>query len=83
MNAPRRSFRVLASCQNIRTLVGYKIVAVEPQPFPDGRGGTAHKPVLVLDDGRRVKFLVDETETDYGVNVVVARPLMNKPKARR
>lgn len=47
---------------------GKKIVSVELHPFPDGRGGIAHDPVFILENGGEIQFSVEETETgEYGV----------------
>jgi hypothetical protein len=51
-------------------LVGKRIVAVDWGPFPDGKGGTAHRPVLTLDSGRVLRFVVEETTVGkYGVAI--------------
>jgi hypothetical protein len=56
-----------------KSLVGRKIVSFEPNPFPDGRGGTAHAPVLFLDDGTILRFVVKETDVgDYGIRIVAS-----------
>jgi hypothetical protein len=53
-------------------LVGRTITQVVFYPFPDGRGGTAHQPVLTLDNGRRVCFHVEETDVgEYGVLITI------------
>jgi len=40
------------------------------RPFDDGRGYTVTDPVIRLEDGRRLYFLVEETETgQYGVKL--------------
>jgi hypothetical protein len=53
-----------------RHLVGKKIVAFHANPWPDSRGGTAHNPVIVLNDGTELHFVVEETNTgEYGVLV--------------
>ena len=62
-----------------RDLVGRRITAVAFQPFPDGRGANATDPILTLDNGRRVWFVVQETDTgDYGVSIQISeRPKKN------
>lgn len=58
-----------------RLLVGRKIAGFEPRPFDDRRGGTAHHPVLMLDNGALLRFVVEETDTgDYGVLPVYVKP---------
>ena len=53
-----------------RELVGRKIVGFKANPFADGRGGLAHDPALVLDDGSILRFVVEETDVhEYGVFV--------------
>lgn len=50
-----------------RALIGRKIVGVDFRPFDDGKGGTAHNPTLMLDNGRRVYFTTEETDMgEYG-----------------
>ena len=57
---------------NPRHLIGKKIVAVDMQPFDDGKGGTAHDPVITLDDGSRLCFITEEIDSGdcYGVDIV-------------
>jgi hypothetical protein len=56
-----------------KDLIGRKIVAVNLRSFPDGKGGTATDPLLTLDNGRRIWFVVDETEVgEYGVCICIA-----------
>ena len=50
------------------------IVKTEVRPFPDGRGNTVYNPRLTLDDGTTVSFMVEETETDYGVRILLNPP---------
>lgn len=66
-----------------RDLVGRKIVAVRFNRFPAWmenqrarRGEWANNPVLVLDNGRELKFVVQETDVgEYGVELrLTARP---------
>lgn len=58
-------------------LVGRTIVDVDFRPFRSQRDDyrpKAHNPVFVLDNGKRVWFVVEETEMeDYGVNVCITR----------
>ena len=59
-------------------LIGRKIVSVEWRYFSDGKGGRTTDPVLVLDNGRRVFFNVQETDVgEYGVRIGVSdkRPI--------
>lgn len=49
-------------------IIGKKIVGFEPGSFKDGMGGTAHDPLILLEDGRSLYFVTEETETgEYGV----------------
>ena len=62
-----------------RDLIGRTIVAVDFRPFSRGRGRQiAHDPIVTLDNGRHVMFVVEETDTPaYGVRIVIwgrARP---------
>jgi hypothetical protein len=61
-------------------LVGRTIVDVDPGPFSNGKGGTAHDPTLTLDDGRKVFFVVEETEVGkYGISLCIS----TRPNRRR
>jgi hypothetical protein len=60
-----------------RQLVGRQITAVRWNKFYAGkaRGYWSTNPVFILDNGDRVCFSVDETETgEYGISVQVVRP---------
>ncbi len=53
-------------------LIGRTIIAVQMRPFRDGRGGTAHAPLVTLDDGRKVWFVTEETEIgEYGTLICI------------
>lgn len=53
-----------------RWLVGKTVARVDMNPFPDGRGGVAHSPVITFTDGSCARFVVEETDTaDYGVAI--------------
>jgi hypothetical protein len=53
---------------NARLLVGRTITAFHLNSFSDGKGGTAHNPVLYLDNGAKLAFSTEETEVgEYGV----------------
>lgn len=55
-----------------RKVIGRRIVDVELRSFPDGRGGRAHAPQIILDNGRAIRFVVEETEHgEYGVQPVL------------
>lgn len=57
-----------------RSLVGRRIVAFDPGPFNDGRGGTAHNPSITLDNGVVLRFMTEETECgEYGTFIVVQK----------
>jgi len=45
-----------------RLLVGRRIVGFEPRPFPNGRGGVAHSPRMILDDGSTLVFAAEAAE---------------------
>lgn len=54
-----------------RALIGRTITAVQFRPFAS-ENGTAHDPVLILDNGRAVSFVVEETGgAEYGVTVCI------------
>ena len=49
-------------------IVGQRIVEVNLRPFDDGRGGVATDPEIILENGVRLHFTVQETEVgDYGI----------------
>lgn len=71
-------------CVSAREIVGKKIVRFEPRTFSDQRGGTAHDPVIVLDDGSFLTFITEETETgDYGVFILRHKPAVKPRKPKR
>lgn len=50
---------------------GRRIAKLHLNRFADGRGGFACDPVIVLDDGTRLYFEVQETDAGgYGIRVV-------------
>ena len=52
--------------------LGRTIVGVEWRPADDGRGETVADPELILDDGRRIGFVVQETDVgEYGIDIVL------------
>ena len=63
----------MAVTASSRLLVGRKIVAFRLNPFPDGRGGMSCNPTITLDNGARLCFLVEETESDYGIRPIYLR----------
>lgn len=64
-----------------KRLVGRRIVRVANRTFDDGRGGIAHDPEIVLDDGTRLTFSVEETETgEYGVSVNCLLPIRREKR---
>jgi hypothetical protein len=63
-------------------LIGRKIVDVDWRPFDDGMGGKATNPILILDNGRHIYFLTQETEIgEYGVELCITAK-ENKSNAR-
>jgi len=51
-----------------RDLVGKTIADIEWNLFTDGRGGWAHDPTIIFNDGSRLSFSTEETENHgYGV----------------
>ena len=56
-------------------VVGRRITQVDMNAFDDGRGGTAHAPVVYLDNGARMTFVTEETETgEYGTDILYYPP---------
>lgn len=61
----------MSTSASARLLVGRMIVTYDARPFPDRQGRTAHRPVITLDNGARLIFVTEETDTgDYGVCAV-------------
>ncbi len=64
-----------------KQLVGRTIVAVTPRAFRTGRPGRnewSYEPIFMLDDGSRVRFVVDETESGDGYGVTPCRDVPSK-----
>jgi hypothetical protein len=60
-----------------KLLTGRTIVEVELQPFKDGKGGTAHNPILTLDNGAEISFIAQPTENGrLGVGICYRPPLL-------
>lgn len=58
-----------------KRLRGRRIVKVLQRPFDDDRGGKATDPMIVLDDGSHIAFVVQETDSsEYGVKIVLSDP---------
>lgn len=57
------------SRQVTKALKGRTIKEVRLRPFRDGRGGWATNPLIIFEDGSHLFFEVQETETDYGVQL--------------
>ncbi len=54
-----------------RWFQGKTIDFVDWHPFDDGRGGTAHDPVIYFTDGSSLSFLAEETEVgEYGIRPI-------------
>jgi hypothetical protein len=50
--------------------MGRRIVGVRLNKFKDGKGGWATNPVLTLDNGLKVSFVVQETDVgEYGIEI--------------
>lgn len=54
---------------NPNWIVGKTVERVEMFPFDDGRGGTAHRPVVFFTDGTKIFFAAEETEREPGVDI--------------
>ncbi len=68
-----------------RLLVGRRIVGFELRTFSDGDGvleATHHDPIILLDNGARVTFMVTETDSGdaYGID---PQYHPKKPRKRR
>lgn len=55
---------------NPHWILGKRVDKVWLRPFKDGKGGTAHDPIIEFGDGSRISFTVEETEVgEYGVRI--------------
>lgn len=62
-------------------LAGKRIKRALLNPFPDGRGGKAYSPSLLMEDGTIVRFSVQETDVgEYGVDPTVTPPTSAEAK---
>lgn len=62
---------------NPNWIIGRRIVGVEMNPFParDLNNTMAHDPVITLDNGAKLRFMTEETQTDdYGVRILYVKP---------
>jgi len=60
-----------------KLLTGRTIIEVDLQPFKDGRGGTVYNPVLTLDNGAEISFIVQPTDVGrYGIGIGYRPPLL-------
>ena len=56
---------------NPRWIEGKTIAYVALRPFDDGKGGTAHDPVIGFTDGSKIAFVTEETEVGaYGTTII-------------
>ncbi|MES2136620.1 MAG: hypothetical protein V4502_06120 [Pseudomonadota bacterium] len=54
-------------------LIGRRIIAVDWHAFYDkGRGCMIHRPEITLDSGRRLWFVTEESEGDYGTLICIS-----------
>jgi hypothetical protein len=54
-------------------LIERKIIDILFRPFPNGRNGIAQNPIIILDNGQRLSFVVEETEVgEYGISLVIS-----------
>jgi len=59
---------------------GKVVDRVDWRQFDDGRGGTAHDPLIVFTDGSALVFMTEETNTgDYGVLPIYHKKGTHKP----
>ena len=64
-------------------LLGRTIVAVGMRWKPNGRGGKTCDPILTLDDGRRIWFVVEDAEFgDRGVRIHMGVAMERKAPRR-
>lgn len=62
-----------------KLLIGRTIVDVKTNPFDNGKGGKAHDPRIVLDNGRELAFCTEETEVgEYGIEIQILNPRKGK-----
>jgi hypothetical protein len=66
---------------NPRWVISKTVERVDMRPFPDGRGGTAHAPIVRFTDGSALTFLTEETEEDgYGTDFRYWPPKARAPR---
>lgn len=56
-----------------RDVVGRRIVGIEQRLLESNAGRVWHVDGIILDDGRRIRFVVGECLADYVVEVIVSR----------
>lgn len=62
-------------------IVGKTVASVDMGRFSDGRGGTAHTPVIEFTDGSKILFSTEETDVgEYGTSILYLPP--PKPERR-
>jgi hypothetical protein len=55
---------------NPRWIVGKTVARVDLNPFDDGKGATAHAPVIYFTDGSSISFSTEETDMEgYGISI--------------
>lgn len=64
---PKKPVEKQGSLALRRQLVGRQITNIRMNPFDNGRGGQAMNFEILLDNGTSVFFVVEETESDYGI----------------
>jgi len=73
---------VISGKQAGQLIQGKTIKSVKMNAFNDGRMGEAFAPVITFEDGSKLLFLVQETEDEYGVNLIYTPKALKtiKPK---
>lgn len=60
----------MATLKEIKKAIGKKIVKIEyPRYWDEYRGSWLHDPVIILEDGSRLFFTVEEGSAEYGVSI--------------
>mgnify|MGYP001582537152 CR=1 FL=1 len=63
---------------NPKWIIGKTVASVDMQPYDDGRGGTAHDPVITFTDGSSIRFQIEDTEGAMGVDILYFKPPKEK-----
>lgn len=61
---------------NPRWIIGKTVATVDMCPFPAGPTAAqrfAHDPIITFTDGSSIRFVTEETENEYGTDIVYVK----------